>query len=128
MLVPNTNTMVLSETQTRRGELEMTRTQLQEWGYRVIISRGVPGEQREERGGVLVAWDTTTLGVVTIGKGARIPLLLTGVQQSPGTQGRTDKNLCRCFGAPARRVFPDHLITRFRDPAGFRASPSLTNL
>jgi hypothetical protein len=20
--------------------------------------------------------------------------------------GRTDKNLCRCFGAPARRVFP----------------------
>ena len=25
--------------------------------------------------------------------------------------GRTDKNLCRCFGAPARRVFPDHLIT-----------------
>jgi len=30
---------------------------------------------------------------------------------SPGTQGRTDKNLCRCFGAPARRVFPDHLIT-----------------
>ena len=24
---------------------------------------------------------------------------------------RTDKNLCRCFGAPARRVFPDHLIT-----------------
>ena len=29
----------------------------------------------------------------------------------PGNQGRTDKNLCRCFGAPARRVFPDHLIT-----------------
>jgi hypothetical protein len=25
--------------------------------------------------------------------------------------GRTDKNLCRCFGAPARRVLPDHLIT-----------------
>jgi len=25
--------------------------------------------------------------------------------------GRTDKNLCRCFGAPVRRVFPDHLIT-----------------
>ena len=22
-----------------------------------------------------------------------------------------DKDLCRCFGAPARRVFPDHLIT-----------------
>ena len=39
-----------------------------------------------------------------------VPLLLTGVHQSPGTQGRTDKNLCRCFGAPARRVFPDHLI------------------
>ena len=27
------------------------------------------------------------------------------------TSGRTDKNLCRCFGAPACRVFPDHLIT-----------------
>ena len=41
-------------------------------------------------------------------------LLLTGVQQSPGNQGRTDKNLCRCFGAPARRVFPDHLITELK--------------
>ena len=28
--------------------------------------------------------------------------------------GGTDKNLCRCFGAPARRVFPDHLITYSR--------------
>ena len=27
--------------------------------------------------------------------------------------GRTDKNLCRCFGAPARRVLPDHLITYY---------------
>ena len=26
-------------------------------------------------------------------------------------QGGPDKNLCRCFGAPARRVSPDHLIT-----------------
>ena len=27
--------------------------------------------------------------------------------------GRIDKNLCRFFGAPARRVFPDHvMITR----------------
>ena len=25
--------------------------------------------------------------------------------------GRTDKNLCRCFGASAAGVFPDHLIT-----------------
>ena len=42
-----------------------------------------------------------------------VPLLLTGVSTpSPGTQGRTDKNLCRCFGAPARRVFPDHLINK----------------
>ena len=24
---------------------------------------------------------------------------------------RTDKNLCRCFGAPACRFFPDHLMT-----------------
>ena len=40
---------------------------------------------------------------------ALAPLLLTGVRLHP--PGRTDKNLCRCFGAPARRVFPDHLIT-----------------
>ena len=39
-----------------------------------------------------------------------VPLLWTGVQLHP--PGRTDtKNLCRCFGAPACRVFPDHLIT-----------------
>ena len=25
--------------------------------------------------------------------------------------GQTDKNLCRCFGAPACRDFADHLIT-----------------
>ena len=37
-----------------------------------------------------------------------VPLLLTGVRHHP--PGRTDKNLCRCFGAPACRVFPDHLI------------------
>ena len=42
-----------------------------------------------------------------------VPLLLTGVRLHP--PGRTDKNLCRCFGAPAThvrrphgRVFPDH--------------------
>ena len=39
---------------------------------------------------------------------ALVPLLLTGVRLHP--PGRTDKNLCRCFGAPARWVFPDHLI------------------
>jgi hypothetical protein len=37
-----------------------------------------------------------------------VPLLWTGVRHHP--PGRTDKNLCRCFGAPACRVFPDHLI------------------
>ena len=43
---------------------------------------------------------------------ALVPLLLTGVRHHP--PGRTDKNLCRCFGAPARITagfFPDHLIT-----------------
>ena len=40
----------------------------------------------------------------------RVPrVLLTGVRLHP--PGRTDKNLCRYFGAPARRVSPDHLIT-----------------
>ena len=48
---------------------------------------------------------------------ALVPLLLTGVRHHP--PGRTDKNLCRCFGAPACRVFPDHLITRLS--AAFRA-------
>ena len=46
-----------------------------------------------------------------------VPLLLTGVRLHPPR--RTDKHLCRCFGAPATRtyddrtgrVFPDHLIT-----------------
>ena len=45
-----------------------------------------------------------------------VPLLLTDVRLHP--PGRTDKILCRCFGAPATharrphgRVFPDHLIT-----------------
>jgi hypothetical protein len=28
-----------------------------------------------------------------------------------GSPGRTDENICRCFGAPACRVFPHHLIT-----------------
>ena len=47
----------------------------------------------------------------------QVPLLLTGVRLHP--PGRTDKNLCRCFGAPAThvrrphgRVFPDHLISK----------------
>ena len=39
----------------------------------------------------------------------RTTAVVTGVRHHP--PGRTDKNLCRCFGAPACRVFPDHLIT-----------------
>jgi hypothetical protein len=35
---------------------------------------------------------------------------LTGVRLHP--PGRTDKNLCRCFGAPARRVSPDLQMVR----------------
>ena len=40
----------------------------------------------------------------------RTTVLLTGVRHHP--PGRTYKTLCRCFGAPARRISPDHLITR----------------
>ena len=40
----------------------------------------------------------------------RVPLLLTAAFDTI-RPGGTDKNLCRCFGAPACRVFPDHLIT-----------------
>ena len=51
-----------------------------------------------------------------------VPLLLTGVRHHP--PGRTDKNLCRCFGAPVRRV-SYHLITdRFKGSA--TTSPPLT--
>jgi hypothetical protein len=38
--------------------------------------------------------------------------VLTGVRLHP--PGRTDKNLCRCLGAPARRVFPDPLIIFYK--------------
>ena len=44
----------------------------------------------------------------------RTTAVLTGVRLHPS--GRTDKNLCRCFGAPARRVFPDHLIRAHGTP------------
>ena len=33
------------------------------------------------------------------------------VQPNQKIRKSKNKNLCRCFGAPARRVFPDHLIT-----------------
>ena len=35
-----------------------------------------------------------------------VPLLLTGVRHHP--PGRTDKNLCRCFGAPATHARRPH--------------------
>ena len=64
------------------------------------------GTQREERGGVLVAWDATTLTALTIGKGwaaARVasvnlvPLLWTGVP----TSGRQEPlPMFRCPGLP----------------------------
>ena len=60
-------------------------------GYGVITGRGGPSRQPPRVSVNLV------------------PLLLTGVRLHP--PGWTDKNLCRCFGAPACRVFPDHLIT-----------------
>ena len=34
-----------------------------------------------------------------------VPLLLTGVRLHP--PGRTDENLCRCFGAPATHAYDD---------------------
>ena len=61
-------------------------------GYGVIAGRGGPSLEGLPRASVNL-----------------VPLLLTGVRLHP--PGRTDKNLCRCFGAPARRVFAD-LITR----------------
>ena len=45
-----------------------------------------------------------------------VTYLLSAVECCPAffrhhPPGRTDKKLCRCFGAPACRVSPDHLIT-----------------
>ena len=40
----------------------------------------------------------------------RTYLLLYLHRSTPSARAGTDKNLCRCFGAPVRRVFPDHLI------------------
>jgi hypothetical protein len=36
-----------------------------------------------------------------------------GVSARLHPPGRTDRIFCRCFGAPARRVFPDHLIRNY---------------
>ena len=47
-----------------------------------------------------------------------VPLLWTGVPTRVG-----DKNLCRCFGAPGCRVFPDHVIT-WHLPSARRYEPS----
>ena len=54
----------------------------------------------------------------SVGMRARAPVTYTSTTAvdrrstpSLGNPGRIDKNLCRCFGAPACRVFPDHLIT-----------------
>ena len=44
-------------------------------------------------------------------------LLLTGVRHHP--PGRTDETLCRCFGAPACRVFRDHLIMQASGKGNF---------
>ena len=58
-----------------------------------------------------VPWAAVWSGVTAL-----VPLLLTGVRHHP--PGRTDKNLCRCFGAPACRVFPDHLMISNALPQG----------
>ena len=57
---------------------------------------------------------------------ALVPLLLTGVRHHP--PGRTDKNLCRCFGAPACRVFPDQLITLPRLSVRLPPHPNIPNV
>ena len=50
----------------------------------------------------------------TVSVNLLVPLLSTGVRHHP--PGRTDKNLCRCFGAPAARfsLITDHWATRVR--------------
>jgi hypothetical protein len=74
-------------------------------GYGVIVGRGGPSRPPPRASVNLV------------------PLLLTGVRLHP--PGRTDKNLCRCFGAPARRVFPDHLITYVREKNSYARAASV---
>ena len=84
-----------------------------EWWWRLVGVQHIPTptEEADGNGYGVIAGRGGSLEAAAQSKRYLVPLLLTGVQQSPGTQGRTDKNLCRCFGAPARRVFPDHLIT-----------------
>lgn len=64
--------LVLSETQTRSNEVATTRVQMMQWGYQVVVSRGVRGTQREERGGVIVAWDAKTLTALPVAKEDRL--------------------------------------------------------
>ena len=63
--------LVLTETQTKSGEVTETRRMLLEMGYKSVITRGVRGRgrqrAREERGGVIVAWDPKSLVGVGIG-------------------------------------------------------------
>lgn len=64
--------LVLSETQTRSSEVATTRVQMVQWGYQVVVSRGVRGMQREERGGVIVAWDAKTLTALPLTRKGRL--------------------------------------------------------
>ena len=63
--------LVLTETQTKSAEVAHTRKMLLEKGDKSVITRGVRGRgrqrAREERGGVVVAWDPKSLIGVGIG-------------------------------------------------------------
>ena len=49
-----------------------------------------------------------------------LTFLLTGARHHISARADTDKIFCRCFGAPACRVFPDHLITFLSPEAAAR--------
>ena len=89
MLVPNTNTR-----EHGRYRLEMTMKAPLRRGTRPVDAAQLAVEDTSTDGPEFAATPATYL----------LFYLLTYF---------SDKNLCRCFGAPARRVFPDHLITYF---------------
>ena len=81
-----------------------------------IINPPTPTEEADGNGYGVITGRSDPPGPPSRVSVNQVPLLLTGVRLHP--PGRTDKNLCRCFGAPAThvrrphgRVFPDHLIT-----------------
>ena len=71
--------LIFTETQTRANEVEYTKQMFSELGYNSVIVRGVQGRgltrAREERAGVVVAWDKKSLTVIKGPSGQHRPVV-----------------------------------------------------